>query len=112
MQSASDTPSSHSRRVGAQPKRGLWAAACGGAPTRSGANRGTIGCRPARVPAARDRPAGYHERRRDTPVRAAYAEVENRLQPPSTLGGGCFGVLRGWAMLRREGVPWKSRFGP
>jgi hypothetical protein len=24
MQSASDTPSSHSRRVGAQPKRGLW----------------------------------------------------------------------------------------
>ena len=24
MQSTSDTPSSHSRRVGAQPKRGLW----------------------------------------------------------------------------------------
>jgi len=44
-------------------------------------------------------------------IRAAYAEVEDRLQPPSTLGGGCFGVLRGWAMLRREGVPWKSRFG-
>jgi hypothetical protein len=62
MQSASDTPSSH-----------LWAQSCPADQRGVGcgwdrrANPGTKGRRPARVPAARDRPAGYHERRRDSP---------------------------------------------
>jgi len=62
MQSASDTPSSH-----------LWAQSCPADHRGVGcgwdrrANPGTKGRRPARVPAARDRPAGYHERRRDSP---------------------------------------------
>jgi hypothetical protein len=63
MQSASDTPSSHLRALSCPAdQRGVG---CG---SDRSANRGTIGCRPARVPAARDRPARYHECRRDTPV--------------------------------------------
>ena len=63
MQSASDTPSSH-----------LWAQSCPADQRGVGcgwdrrANPDTKGHRLAQVPAARDRPAGYHERKRNSPV--------------------------------------------
>jgi hypothetical protein len=66
MQSASDTRSSH-----------LWAQSCpadqqgGGFGCDRRANLGAKGCRLARGPAARDRPAGYYERKRDFPEQAA-----------------------------------------
>ena len=63
MQSASETPSSHLRAQSCPAdQRGVG---CG---CDRRANPGTKGRRPARVPAARDRPAGYHERRRDSPA--------------------------------------------
>ena len=62
MQSASETPSSHLRAQSCPAdQRGVG---CG---CDRRANPGTEGRRPARVPAARDRPAGNHERRRDSP---------------------------------------------
>ena len=62
MQSASETPSSHLRAQSCPAdQRGVG---CG---CDRRANPGTKSRRPARVPAARDRPAGNHERRRDSP---------------------------------------------
>ena len=68
MQSASGTPSSHSRRAGAQPERALWALLV--AERRSGAGRtgAKMVVAIARVLSAAGAPDRYHERKRDTPV--------------------------------------------